>query len=385
MTGSSPLARGLRSDAGADHGGARIIPARAGFTPCKTNAVAASGDHPRSRGVYNTTALTFTVPEGSSPLARGLPADGHPVEPDAGIIPARAGFTNSIAREQEDEQDHPRSRGVYGGRRRPAAPTCGSSPLARGLPRRSDPDRSGRRIIPARAGFTRPRRPPQPGRPDHPRSRGVYSPGPWAPASSRGSSPLARGLPCGSDEAGDDAGIIPARAGFTPARSQSASRVRDHPRSRGVYSAASATPWPTPGSSPLARGLPHGAGVGAAHARIIPARAGFTAHALGGHGGRRDHPRSRGVYPRERRTAPGSPGSSPLARGLRDNVDDGLIVLRIIPARAGFTEGERSEHDGGGDHPRSRGVYSCAAGADRELMGSSPLARGLHRRLHHSR
>ena len=173
------------------------------------------------------------------------------------------------------------------------------------------------RIIPARAGFTRPRRPPQPGRPDHPRSRGVYSPGPWAPASSRGSSPLARGLPCGSDEAGDDAGIIPARAGFTPARSQSASRVRDHPRSRGVYSAASATPWPTPGSSPLARGLllrrrrrsrAHG---------IIPARAGFTSAPSPFSVTASDHPRSRGVYQ-----------AHPRRRG---------VYGWIIPARAGFT------------------------------------------------
>ena len=276
------------------------------------------------------------------------------------------------------------------------------------------------RIIPARAGFTRPRRPPQPGRPDHPRSRGVYSPGPWAPASSRGSSPLARGLPCGSDEAGDDAGIIPARAGFTPARSQSASRVRDHPRSRGVYSAASATPWPTPGSSPLARGLRRASAASTTEAGIIPARAGFTPAPPAPIESSWDHPRSRGVYigaftilgdgigssPLARGLPGASPpargiwvdhprsrgvynvlyrgrvigaGSSPLARGLLRGV---LRVLRrrgIIPARAGFTSVLFPTVATIRDHPRSRGVYARPAPVRARDPGSSPLARGLRK------
>ena len=55
-------------------------------------------------------------------------------------------------------------------------------------------------------------------------------------------------------------------------------------------------------------------------------------------------------------------GSSPLARGLRwaGASDDG--VVRIIPARAGFTVMNAERPDDPADHPRSRGVYQCGAG-----------------------
>ena len=71
-------------------------------------------------------------------------------------------------------------------------------------------------------------------------------------------------------------------------------------------------------------------------------------------------------------------GSSPLARGLRREV----LVLRprtrIIPARAGFTQNCGRPGRASRDHPRSRGVYSSAAGRVLMRFGSSPLARGLH-------
>mgnify|MGYP001675341032 CR=1 FL=1 len=71
-----------------------------------------------------------------------------------GIIPARAGFTTSIASRALTARDHPRSRGVYAGLPRPVVRVMGSSPLARGLPLIVNPRLRGQRIIPARAGFT---------------------------------------------------------------------------------------------------------------------------------------------------------------------------------------------------------------------------------------
>ena len=53
-----------------------------------------------------------------------------------------------------------------------------------------------------------------------------------------------------------------------------------------------------------------------------------------------------------------SDGSSPLARGLRLRQNSGLMVRRIIPARAGFTGVFFFGFRFVGDHPRSRGVYS---------------------------
>ena len=216
----------------------------------------------------------------------------------------------------------------------------GSSPLVRGL--RLLPSRGGRfdRIIPARAGFTglvvgsddRPR--------DHPRSRGVYqSRGigkPW----SNGSSPLARGLLLGRSRPRRATRIIPARAGFTFSILSSTPHAWDHPRSRGVYSGAVMAWYPC--------------------SWIIPARAGFTLAGL--------------VDPRL------CDGSSPLARGLRRRMDRRSFILRIIPARAGFTPWRRARSPPRKDHPRSRGVYAVAGTVGLATSGSSPLARGLRRR-----
>ena len=72
-----------------------------------------------------------------------------------------------------------------------------------------------------------------------------------------------------------------------------------------------------PGSSPLARGLHAEILADLARTGIIPARAGFTPRDARGRISRRDHPRSRGVYPRTTARGAASFGSSPLARGLR--------------------------------------------------------------------
>ena len=72
---------------------ARIIPARAGFTENRMEWDQEHQDHPRSRGVYALAVVVISVLIGSSPLARGLPADEQFHEADGRIIPARAGFT----------------------------------------------------------------------------------------------------------------------------------------------------------------------------------------------------------------------------------------------------------------------------------------------------
>ena len=172
--------------------------------------------------------------------------------------------------------DHPRSRGVY--------------PIL--IRERSVPVR----IIPARAGFTVSILPTHPHAWDHPRSRGVYLKQIARDVEKTGSSPLARGLQDAMDEGGYRARIIPARAGFTSERSDGESTRADHPRSRGVYEILRDGPIAVLGSSPLARGLPRGRGMGRPRARIIPARAGFTVHYVCLWPGSRDHPRSRGVY-----------------------------------------------------------------------------------------
>ena len=151
--------------------------------------------------------------------------------------------------------------------------------------------------------------------------------------------------------------IIPARAGFTYTPPRSVEIDSDHPRSRGVY-------------CPAYQG-------GLLVGRIIPARAGFTLCSLCSLCPPSDHPRSRGVYLRAARQVGRPPGSSPLARGLLTGMIRAQRSLRIIPARAGFTTSCPWLEEPRRDHPRSRGVYPTLRHVRRLLWGSSPLARGL--------
>ena len=132
--------------------------------------------------------------EGSSPLARGLPRHGAVYGQNGGIIPARAGFTSLRVGRSSDTGDHPRSRGVYDIIKERESPFLGSSPLARGLQRQGDSILIRVGIIPARAGFTLCGSHLIHLMLDHPRSRGVYQRGLVSPAGHDGSSPLARGL-----------------------------------------------------------------------------------------------------------------------------------------------------------------------------------------------
>ena len=192
--GSSPLARGLPWPPKRAAVCARIIPARAGFTRENNERNQRPEDHPRSRGVYPHRYRECVPYRGSSPLARGLPPRRHRRLASQRIIPARAGFTRAGCGCLRSAGDHPRSRGVYDTRVRLSNLPVGSSPLARGLRRAAGRRRRRHRIIPARAGFTEYTCSVLTAGSDHPRSRGVYYPLLSTLKVGRGSSPLARGL-----------------------------------------------------------------------------------------------------------------------------------------------------------------------------------------------
>ena len=317
-----------------------------------------NGDHPRSRGVYPQGVPVRIPLPGSSPLARGLQYRLHRSEHHRGIIPARAGFTVTAWSRKDGSRDHPRSRGVYLRCLIPCHFVPGSSPLARGLPHQGQCHAPHRRIIPARAGFTVVCGLVCACVWDHPRSRGVYERRRPKVPRTLGSSPLARGLHAIGGRYAATARIIPARAGFTRLTEYQPNPATDHPRSRGVYGTAFKPEIKLTGSSPLARGLLGRRVIGQVCSRIIPARAGFTAAMRSAMVLMWDHPRSRGVYQHRRLTAVLSPGSSPLARGLPHSVAVVEDRPGIIPARAGFTSAPWTMTFGPRDHPRSRGVYS---------------------------
>ncbi len=207
--------------------------------------------------------------------------------------------------------------------------------------------------------------------------RGVYRAFLEEGGLSKGSSPLARGLPIRGCSHRNARRIIPACAGFTPAFSRSLKNTPDHPRLRGVYAFLMATQGWCAGSSPLARGLHFQDGVDGRVPGIIPACAGFTEQFPLLISGKKDHPRLRGVYYRRPVRRPMNAGSSPLARGLPGREPVAEPAVGIIPACAGFTAASSLRSRPRWDHPRLRGVYLRSLWVLLSFCGSSPLARGL--------
>ena len=130
------------------------------------------------------------------------------------------------------------------------------------------------------------------------------------------------------------------------------------------------------GSSPLARGARQDFFDVAVVPRLIPARAGSTPSTATPARAWQAHPRSRGEHVPDRRKGAVNEGSSPLARGaptLRQVAD---MKPGLIPARAGSTTRVRSRSASSSAHPRSRGEHFIEGIGQLVRIGSSPLARG---------
>ena len=106
---------------------------------------------------------------------------------------------------------------------------------------------------------------------------------------------------------------------------------------RGVYATVIGSFFSESGSSPHARGLHHNDLREGEVQGIIPACAGFTDGNFIIYWALTDHPRMRGVY------------------DAGEYLD--MAVGRIIPACAGFTSRARPRRVRSPDHPRMRGVY----------------------------
>ena len=374
--GSSPLARGTRPWRLCEDQARRFIPARAGNTSRRSCPPPASTVHPRSRGEH-AQDHTFRDPVvGSSPLARGTRHRSSRRSPPVRFIPARAGNTRWRGRCPRTAPVHPRSRGEHFSDRDVEMVTVGSSPLARGTPRWSNPRDCRERFIPARAGNTSGAAACGGWWTVHPRSRGEHSASLFQWRIGIGSSPLARGTLVCPPERHPRGRFIPARAGNTSWRSSSSVMTPVHPRSRGEHTVAIDFPCESCGSSPLARGTLEPVRFCASDRRFIPARAGNTPRARRGRSISPVHPRSRGEHSPPSRGCNGAPGSSPLARGTPGDASPGRAVQRFIPARAGNTWRTSPAKSSTTVHPRSRGEHGTSRSAAASASGSSPLARG---------
>ncbi len=274
--GSSPRARGTPPVDKQSRTCARFIPACAGNTsrppaPCRGAAV-----HPRVRGEHSPYSPQAKNLIGSSPRARGT-RDCNPMAPALErFIPACAGNTCGRFEALRPQVVHPRVRGEHVQRSRHSGRLYGSSPRARGTPTTSPAFPSPGRFIPACAGNTRIRHPTAPDTSVHPRVRGEHLPALGVGPFLTGSSPRARGTlttPQGFLFRGR---FIPACAGNTQWHFARKNHCSVHHRVRGEHDDDGCHGSTKGGSSPRARGTPTEPQPRCLIWRFIPACAGNT-------------------------------------------------------------------------------------------------------------
>ena len=335
-TGSSPLARGTHVETASALSRERFIPAGAGNTPSlKPNTITESV-HPRWRGEHNNRTGRNVGSLGSSPLARGTLACPSPCIPCRRFIPAGAGNTTVKGCSSSANTVHPRWRGEHRRPSRKPSRLAGSSPLARGTPRRNSRPDSRIRFIPAGAGNTQESSRLPRSVPVHPRWRGEHTPRIHALG------PVHR--------------FIPAGAGNTSANGIANVPEPVHPRWRGEHTGTLTAGDVICGSSPLARGTLAMTNHTEARIRFIPAGAGNTSQPATAHYLHPVHPRWRGEH------------SGPV---FQDGDE-----ARFIPAGAGNTGMCVAKSPSLPVHPRWRGEHPCWARLSGSSLGSSPLARG---------
>ena len=170
-----------------------FIPAHAGNTALPGPHLPSRRAHPRSCGEHGTPFSVSQAAFGSSPLARGTRTEECIVGLNVGFTPARAGTTSTTCLPQSHRWAHPRSRGEHFWNSSTQRPGFGSSPLARGTSPLRLLLLRPRRLIPARAGNIAHTAGYALLGPAHPRSRGEHISAFRTHSSPAGSSPLARG------------------------------------------------------------------------------------------------------------------------------------------------------------------------------------------------
>ena len=172
--GSSPLARGAQKNLAVFQYLDGLIPAGAGSTPCRRNTTVLFPAHPRWRGEHKRCSNISSSSPGSSPLARGALQDLADYTGLDRLIPAGAGSTWVAVSSSPQGRAHPRWRGEHTIALHLTECPRGSSPLARGAPRREQRRVRSDGLIPAGAGSTRSRSPPALTMWAHPRWRGEH-------------------------------------------------------------------------------------------------------------------------------------------------------------------------------------------------------------------
>ena len=353
--GSSPRVRGKLRFGSPRTRRPGLIPARAGKTIRGVRQDHHRPAHPRACGENQQRKPFYTRWWGSSPRVRGKLTDWSEGRPCRGLIPARAGKTGSCSASWPRRWAHPRACGENHLVESMRSGNPGSSPRVRGKLGGGRRHRHRRRLIPARAGKTRPRRGGLSGAWAHPRACGENRPFRPSAASLAGSSPRVRGKRRGPCARLPDRRLIPARAGKTGMTLMTRIASAAHPRACGenIVSPVCLRSWN--GSSPRVRGKQRRRQPPRGRRGLIPARAGKTPKAVAAHVDMRAHPRACGENPESRGGPCGHEGSSPRVRGKRQSCPPHSYAAGLIPARAGKTATRTPDPGPMGAHPRACG------------------------------
>ena len=155
-SGSSPRGRGKQPPLRNSLTSPGLIPARAGKTVPDWEHKALPGAHPRAGGENSSTLSTSPPGFGSSPRGRGKLYQMAVAQAAMRLIPARAGKTPTSLSGLRATAAHPRAGGENSWRMVCLLGCGGSSPRGRGKRRGPSTGRRVSRLIPARAGKTRP-------------------------------------------------------------------------------------------------------------------------------------------------------------------------------------------------------------------------------------
>ena len=215
-TGSSPPVRGTAIQADIPASTDRFIPARAGNSYGIKAAGLGTAVHPRPCGEQRKPGACLHVSSGSSPPVRGTVLINRKNSCIIRFIPARAGNSNIVIQRRCAQAVHPRPCGEQCDRLEANVSNFGSSPPVRGTAKTQPMPRALHRFIPARAGNSSLRSPPEHTEPVHPRPCGEQYQLKRDISGSSGSSPPVRGTEIKRRLMMLRLRFIPARAGNSP-------------------------------------------------------------------------------------------------------------------------------------------------------------------------
>ena len=219
-----------------EHWRARNIPAHAGKTIRLYKDDGPSQEHPRARGENAGERHMVLGQFGTSPRTRGKPPAQRRFSNPAGNIPAHAGKTSTNSFHAKSLSEHPRARGENDFDVSSRHFPAGTSPRTRGKQTPGHRTWNGRRNIPAHAGKTLLKHNDFLSVSEHPRARGENTVHGAERLGQRGTSPRTRGKRLLQISKKSASRNIPAHAGKTVFKQPLHGSKKEHPRARGENS-----------------------------------------------------------------------------------------------------------------------------------------------------